>query len=457
MFYKKVISFKDTIKSDSRYQNLLRKITLINKYNLLPAEKQKEIESWLEEYKINGDKEVLGVIEGIINPVWREYLLDIISDLGLENCSRLIEKITVMCSLSQPGSLHVNTLGEHVRKTVENLEINTGYNDRERRLIKLAALLHDIGKIDAPRLDGKGILIKLFPDHPSVSVEIITEFIHELGLTSEEEEILKILIFSHNELSPLAEDYFECKGDVDAIMEKRLKDFIQMIPNMKVLNMLFMLVKADIKSVNPYLYEASRMQSKLQQLKTWELEDRIEKRGDIKPSFVATSIIEFDADPERSKYLVSVKRQILYDLAADHYTRIKFRLPLPPKIITMKGHDIEDLFEDLPVNFDVDDYLERLADALSKNEGYVYITVEKIYADGIRSRGLIAGDSWTRQRIIVGTVGRSLYLPEDRVVCRVRVDSQEIMPRLTGPKNEFQGVVVFTSLNIPADRVEIVN
>lgn len=148
-------------------------------------------------------------------------------------------------------------------------------------------------------------------------------------------------------------------------------------------------------------------------------------------------------------------RQILLDRSTDP----KNKLPSPKHIRMMSLADIEEHFESPPFNkIDVEGLLDNLILALRKCDHEVIVTVPMRYLEEVRAGGLTARSGFDRQRNISGTIGRKPHLNqrEDRFICKVRVKPWEVIPRLTGEKNDFTGVVVFEKAFIPRERIEII-
>ena len=399
--------------------------------------------------------------------VAKDCFQGLLAELGLLGCKGLVDCLKQMRPIVPvKGGLHQYPLVEHVRRTVANLEFSNEFTQRDIRVLKLAALLHDIGKIRAPRLRGTTNVIGVFSDHPEEGEDIVSEFEDELGLSSEETVLLGNLILEHHELGKLAIRFFEDRGVIDASLERDMKYLASSLRSKKALEMLLALVKADGKAVNDTLYVRSNMEMKLERLKAILItyiepyEKKTESRKTADEVVPGKEIIEFYAsDSVSHEYLVKVQRQILIDLATAPHLKKRYSLPIADSIRRMSDDDIENLYDTLPFLFDADAYIDELADSLRENHSIVNITVPLEYEHTIRRDGLVAGVTWNGQKILAGTVGRPPYFPGGtrRIHCRVKVRLNEVLPRLTGPDDEFSGVVVFASTNIPASRIEIVN
>lgn len=75
------------------------------------------------------------------------------------------------------------------------------------------------------------------------------------------------------------------------------------------------------------------------------------------------------------------------------------------------------------------------------------ISVPEEYAPFL-TRGLAPRATWIPGfEAIVGTFGRAPYVPpgEKRVLVKVELDENQIIPRFTGPSKSYQGIVVIYS------------
>lgn len=103
---------------------------------------------------------------------------------------------------------------------------------------------------------------------------------------------------------------------------------------------------------------------------------------------------------------------------------------------------------------DIEGARGRIHELCEKGERPV-VSVPEQYADAL-SRGLTAHATWIPDfEAIAGTLGREPYLPrnEKRVLVEVDVPEAQIVPRFTGPKKSFEGVVVLRG-PIPPDHLK---
>jgi len=74
------------------------------------------------------------------------------------------------------------------------------------------------------------------------------------------------------------------------------------------------------------------------------------------------------------------------------------------------------------------------------------ISVDQRFLDEILTVGGIqAKETWIKEKLIVGTLGREPYLPEGqkRFLVKIKNPNVKILPRYTGPDSKFHGVVIF--------------
>lgn len=142
--------------------------------------------------------------------------------------------------LLQFNEYHKYTVDEHTLKAVEHVIAFDGQQSllgetyrgvREKKLLHLALLLHDLGKG--------------FPeDHSEVGGRIAAATGERFGLPEEETELIKFLVLNHLVMSHLAfhRDIFD---------EQMVAEFAANVGSLQTLSMLFVLTCADIKAVGP--------------------------------------------------------------------------------------------------------------------------------------------------------------------------------------------------------------
>jgi hypothetical protein len=102
------------------------------------------------------------------------------------------------------------------------------------------------------------------------------------------------------------------------------------------------------------------------------------------------------------------------------------------------------------------EFIEKLI----KNEIYPIITVpEEKWEEIKKEQGPLTkkNDSWIPGfKKIVGVVGIEPYEGDGkkRVLLQIECESKEISPRITGPKKNFNGVVIFNNDYIPFEKIK---
>lgn len=135
---------------------------------------------------------------------------------------------------------HQFTVGEHSLRTAEQLDLMFSGSDERVRdvcsgienydVLYLAALLHDIGK-----LDSKG-------DHARTGAPRARKIAISLGMTEDKAGCVEFLVRQHLRMSETARLR-------DLRQKKTVKDFVSVIRNPEVLDMLLLLTIADARSV----------------------------------------------------------------------------------------------------------------------------------------------------------------------------------------------------------------
>ncbi|MEM5667924.1 HD domain-containing protein [Bacillus cereus] len=82
-----------------------------------------------------------------------------------------------MFELETDNKVHSDNVSDHTIKVVNNLEDNEYYrnlSENDKKLVKLSAYLHDIGK--GPKSKWKDGIQVAYPDHPADSIPMLKEF-----------------------------------------------------------------------------------------------------------------------------------------------------------------------------------------------------------------------------------------------------------------------------------------
>jgi [protein-PII] uridylyltransferase len=153
---------------------------------------------------------------------------------------RIIPSMSHARCLLQFNEYHKYTVDEHSIRTVENVTdtihdpgpLGDAYRSlRDKRVLHLAALIHDLGK-------------GFTEDHSVVGAELSLETSAVLGLNSRETETLRFLVYRHLLMSHLAQR--RDINDPEVVFQ-----FAAEVGSPDVLKMLFVLTCADIGAVGP--------------------------------------------------------------------------------------------------------------------------------------------------------------------------------------------------------------
>lgn len=142
---------------------------------------------------------------------------------------------------SVPGdAAHKYTVGEHSLRTVEQLDALFASNDdlftdvfsRVQKLdvLYMAALLHDLGKLDSKR------------DHARVGASMAGKAAAVLGMSDESRARVEFLVRHHLRMSETARLR-------DLHQKRTIRDFVSVVKDPALLDMLFLLTVADYRAV----------------------------------------------------------------------------------------------------------------------------------------------------------------------------------------------------------------
>lgn len=140
---------------------------------------------------------------------------------------QLLPELSVCKGFDQKNKWHIYDVYEHILRVVAGVEPN--------RVLRLAALFHDIGKPPAFTEDEAGV--GHFHGHWNRSVEIFRKYEPLLGLSQEEAELIRALIFYHD-------------VNVDQRTEEELSEMIGRIGK-ENLHLLFAIKRADLMAQSP--------------------------------------------------------------------------------------------------------------------------------------------------------------------------------------------------------------
>lgn len=183
-------------------------------------------------------------------PDARATFLDILSSPGAASALRSMAEMGVLeAVVPQFGELmylipgdaaHGFTVGEHSLRAVEELEQLLA-EDREQfsdvfsrvqsfDVLFLAALMHDIGKLDSKR------------DHAKTGAFRATKLAAELGMSEEASRKVEFLVRNHLKMAETARVR-------DLNQPKTVRDFVAVVDDPQLLDMLFLLTMADYRAV----------------------------------------------------------------------------------------------------------------------------------------------------------------------------------------------------------------
>jgi [protein-PII] uridylyltransferase len=150
----------------------------------------------------------------------------------------LTEWITAKYHLPD-DSMHTFTIGEHTLNVVDTLDelksdksLQSAWDDSDHRTLYLAALLHDLGKIDRNR------------PHSIVGAEIARNFGERMSLQETEVDDIEWLVREHLTLARIARTH-------DLRMPAAPTELSKICGNRQRLSMLYLLTIADVRAVSP--------------------------------------------------------------------------------------------------------------------------------------------------------------------------------------------------------------
>ncbi|GED68033.1 hypothetical protein BRE01_17350 [Brevibacillus reuszeri] len=155
----------------------------------------------------------------------------------------VIKELEGIFKLETDNKVHKQTVSDHTLQVVENLDENEYYNnlsDKDKKIVKLSAYLHDIGK--GPKSKWKDGIQAAYPDHPADSVPMITRILSEefTSLSKYEIKTICLLVIYHD----LIGDILGNGRSEKELLNLKLKD--------NKLDMLIALSLADISAINPF-------------------------------------------------------------------------------------------------------------------------------------------------------------------------------------------------------------
>ncbi len=149
---------------------------------------------------------------------------------------------------SENANVHKHTVDKHTLDVVERLLALPEYaafDDRQKKLVEIAAFLHDIGKGPKSRWTNNGGLQKVDPNHPvgamQMMAEILTEHVGSVK-PANAATLMKLVC------------YHDLVGDVLG-KERDEKQIVDVVNDKGELDMLFALGKADVMSLMEHWWD----------------------------------------------------------------------------------------------------------------------------------------------------------------------------------------------------------
>lgn len=144
-------------------------------------------------------------------------------------------------NLETDNTVHSQTVSDHTLLVVDNVHISSFYNclgEHDKKVVKLAAYLHDIGK--GPKTKWANEIQRAYPDHPADAIPMLIRILSEefKTLTSEEIRDICTLVVYHDLLGDILE-----KG-------RNKEELVRLNLEKRMLIMLAVLSEADIRSIN---------------------------------------------------------------------------------------------------------------------------------------------------------------------------------------------------------------
>ncbi len=187
-------------------------------------------------FKLNPDAGWLFI--KILSQPGSARILRLMADLGL--LQKIIPQFDELLCLVPGDAAHKYTVGEHSLRTVDQLqEILSEDNEllvdvfsriQHFEVLFIAALMHDIGKLDSNN------------DHTKTGAFRAVKFAQMLSLPKEACEKIEFLVRNHLKMSETAR--FR-----DLQQRKTIQDFISVVDNLQILDMLLLLTIADYRAV----------------------------------------------------------------------------------------------------------------------------------------------------------------------------------------------------------------
>ena len=213
----------------------------------------------------------------------------------------VLPEFDAMLATKQKNDNHIYNVGEHTLKVLEQVGTEGEWGKKELRILRFAALLHDVAKPEVQVTDGRGE--QHFPKHGEIGAKKAKEIMRRLKFDNETTDLVVRLVAAHEQ--------YLCLSDVH---EKNLAAMRHMMNCLgpELMEYLWELQRADVLAQHP-----ATLEHKLSVLEeTRELHREVIKRNDrvsLKQLAVnGKDLIEFGMAP--GKQLGNILEQLLQEV-----------------------------------------------------------------------------------------------------------------------------------------------
>ena len=170
---------------------------------------------------------------------------------GLQQDFGCLPQTAELVGLKSENGIHKKTVDLHTLEVVSKLltlDEFKNLGNRAKRLVEIAAYLHDIGKGPRSRWDANGGLQKVDPNHPVAAMPMMVTILtkHVGFITKSSAEILTKLVCYHDLI-----------GDVIG-KERDEKQIVDVASDKQELDMLFAIGRADATALVPHWWNQER-------------------------------------------------------------------------------------------------------------------------------------------------------------------------------------------------------
>ncbi len=153
----------------------------------------------------------------------------------------VIPEIATIKDLETANDQHWQTVGDHTKRVVEKLdelEEYQAFSNPQKKVLKLAAYLHDIGKAKSQKINGKQ---NTYTDHPASAIPMLKRILSE---------DIKVLFNIQIRRIVMLVAYHDLIGDViDNDRNRDKEQILKVIRTMDDFDMLVAISKADVSSL----------------------------------------------------------------------------------------------------------------------------------------------------------------------------------------------------------------